>query len=210
MTKRKPIAAVLIAAMGICLVWGLLLAFGVRLFANAEPAENNDIKVEALSDRSEELNNGYLDRYGVPTSKFTYKNNGDAEDGAPLSYAFDRNFNSVWRSKMQTKDASTINNVTVTFNTPTKIDRIVYQADSSWYDRGYFNTLTLSYKNERNEVVACEALESPQTSEIVLVTLKAPAMVKEITLEWTKVPTNHRTVAAASEIIFLQPQSADV
>ncbi len=210
MAKRKIFTAILLIFAVACLVFGLVLSFGYGLLADAGPVENNHLKIETLDDKSDVLNNGYLDRYGVPTSKFTYENNGDAEDGAPLSYAFDRNFNSVWRSRMQTVDTGTINRVTVTFSSPMLIDRIVYQADSSWYDRGYFNTLTLSYVNENGQSVSCDAISSAQTNAIVLVTLKDPATVKKITLEWTKVPTNHRTVAAASEIIFLQPHSADV
>ncbi len=210
MTKRKGWAIALLTALGVCLAAGLLLLFGATI-ALAEPIGNNSMTLVHLNDKSAELNNGYLDRYGVPTSAFTYANNGDAEDGAPLSSAFDRNFNSVWRSRMQTtNDPNTVNRVTVSFARPTAIDRIVYQADSSWYDRGYFSTLTLSYVAENYAAVNCEPLSSAQTSDIVLVTLKEAATVREITLEWTKVPTNHRTVAAASEIIFLQPHSEDV
>ncbi len=211
MTKRRFLTVFLILALALSLAFGLLF-LGVQLFVHADLTENNDISLRPLDDKSAELNNGYLDRYGIPTSQFTYTNNGDAESGAPLSYAFDRNFNSVWRSLTQTKadDPTTINTVTVTFETPYQIDRIVYQADSSWYDRGYFNTLTLSYVNENNVETKCAPLDSEQTNSIVLVTLKHPAVIKSITLEWTKVPTNHRTVAAASEIIFLQPQSSDV
>ncbi len=212
MTRRKFLAATLAVALTFCLALGLILAFGLRFFARAETAESNDLTIATLSDKSRELNNGYLDRYGIPTSAFTYTNNGGAEDGAPLSYAFDRNFNSVWRSLTQTKadDKSTVNTVTVTFERAFSVDRIVYQADSSWYDRGYFNTLTLSYTDEKGAKVECEPIQSQQTSEIVLVTLKKGAVVKSMTLEWTKVPTNHRTVAAASEIIFLQPESNEV
>ena len=90
MIKRKILTAILLFFTAACLVFGLTF-FGAGLFACAEPVENNHLKIESLDDKSEVLNNGYLDRYGVPTSKFTYKNNGDAEDGAPLSNAFDRN-----------------------------------------------------------------------------------------------------------------------
>lgn len=212
MTKRRVLISSLLVAMALCLTMGLVLVFGLGVFAAEGPVENDQIKIETLDDKSKVLNNGYLDRYGVPSAKFKYENNGEAEDGAPLSYAFDRNFNSVWRSKMQTdaKKPETINTVTVTFEKPTEIDRIVYQADSSWYDRGYFNTLKITYEDKDGKTVVCDELASQQTSEIVLVTLKNAATIKKITLEWTKVPTNHRTVAAASEIIFLQPESNDV
>ncbi len=212
MTKRKLLTAILLTALASCLVFGLIFAFGLRSFARAEIVGSNGLTVGTLDDKSKELNNGYLDRYGIPTSGFTYTNNGGAESGAPLSYAFDRNFNSVWRSQTQTKegDPSTVNTVTVTFERAFEIDRIVYQADSSWYDRGYFNTLTLSYTDENGVKVTCGPVASRQTDSIVLVTLKERAAIKSITLEWTKVPTNHRTVAAASEIIFLQPESKKV
>ncbi len=212
MTKRRKIWVSLLAlAAAALLIWAFHSLSGIF---GAFAEENADLSIERLDPDDAIFKNGYLDRYGVPTEKFEYSNNGSAEQGAPLSYAFDRNFGSIWRSQMQFNGTDeTVNYVEAKFNTPVEIDRILYQADASWSNRGSFTRVRISYIPEGGkDYTALEELDYPQTSatNANLIKFKTPRTVEAIKIEWLKIHTGHRTCAAASEIIYLQPQSEAV
>lgn len=212
MSANKKFALILAVIAALLIVSAVCLLRVAVIAPVAE--ENEDLKIEKLETNSEYLKNGYLERYGVPTETFTYQNNGGAEAGVPLSNAFDRNFGSVWRSSLQYRVAdkqNTTNYVEAKFNSPTLIDRIIYQADSSWYDRGYPNKIRISYVlNGADGYTVLNELESRPSDKIILITLTQAQTVNKIKIEWTDVNPNHRTCAAASEIIFLQPHSDNV
>lgn len=200
------VLALALAAAAVCMMHGSKIS--------TEAEENGDLKIEILDDGSPYLKNGYIERYGVPTEMFEYNHNGGEEAGAPIANAFDRNFNSIWRSALQYKAAdkeNTTNYVEAEFSSPVLLDRIIYQADCSWYDRGYPNKIRISYVKEgESGYTALQELASSPTGKIVLITLNQSQTVSKIKIEWTEVNPRHRTCAAASEIIFMQPHSADV
>ncbi len=212
MTVKKKLAVIL-AAIAIVLVAAAVSLLHETVIAPSAEG-NDDLKIEVIGDDSDYLKNGYTERYGIPADKFECAHNGGEEAGAPFSNAFDRNFNSVWRSELQYKSsdkAGTTNYVEVTFSSPMLLDRIIYRADSSWYDRGYPNTLKISYiKDGGSAYTALEELSSAPTDKPVLITLSQKQTVTKIKLEWIEVNPRHRTCAAASEIIFLQPHSSDI
>ncbi len=215
MTLRKTFAAIFAAAMTVLLALGLVLLGGSGIETRASSA-NDAFSIEKLEIDNAFLRDGYMERYGVPGSKFDYSNNGGAEAGAPLSNAFDRNFGSIWRSQMSTT-ATDINYVEVKFHDAVTLDRIYYQADCGWYNRGSFTRVRISYIPEtasdatmsEKDYVALPELAYPQTSDINpnLITFHDPIIVKAVKLEWLAVHTGHRACAAASEIVFLQPES---
>ncbi len=213
--RKKRIILSLALIAGLLIAVAAMLISGVFYVSALQKTSNTDFSIEQISDDDAVFKNGYLDRYGVPTSSFTYKNNGEAEAGAPLSYAFDRNFSSIWRSAMQKKDGddSTINNVEVAFSSPVLIDRILYQADSSWGNRGSFTKVRISYKTEGNDqYTSYEDLSYPQTFETNanIIKFTNAKRVTAFKIEWLEIHKGHRTCAAASEIVFLQPESTSV
>ncbi len=172
------------------------------------------------------MRNAYLELYGVPTSKFTYTSNGGEQSGAPLTSAFDRNFSSIWRSEKQwdsKRPTETVIDVTVVFNTPTEVDRILYQADCGWYNRGSFTKARFSYvpesdtsfggtMSENTALKTISEVEVQQTSDTYanLITFREPVTAWAIKIEWLAVHTGHLHCAAASEIVFLQPERDEV
>ncbi len=212
MSVKKKFAIILAAIALVLSVAAISLLHGAVILPEAEA--NGDLKIEKLSDDSKYLQNGYIDRYGIPTAQFQAAHNGGEEPGAPFSNVFDRNFGSVWRSQLQfnaNDKAGTTNYVEAAFSSPMLLDRILYQSDSSWYDRGYPISLRISYvKTGESDYTVLQELSSAPTSDVILITLSKSQTVDKIKIEWTDVNRKHRTCAAASEIIFLQPHSEAV
>ncbi len=218
----SSVAAVLLAAAIF-----MLCTHGLHAGAEAQDLVKTDnLTFERLTAENEKtktiLQNSYLELYGVPTNKFEYEANGGQRDGAPLSYAFDRNFSSIWQSQELWEGADPfINNVTVIFNDPTEIDRIIYQADCGWGNRGSFTKASFSYvPSEKNvgdeisdedfqEIDEIDVGESWDTSA-TLITFNKSYKARAMRITWLAVHTKHLHCAAASEIVFLQPENEDI
>ncbi len=221
MAYRKKLVVLLftLAAAVFAAALFVLCAGGISAQAAVYKVETDSVTFERLTSENPKtatlLNNSYLEIYSVPTSKLSYENNGGEQSGAPLSYAFDRNFGSIWRSALTWKagDETTINSVTVTFQTPAEIDRILYQADCSWYNRGSFTKARISYlpadagSGAAYSVISELTVEQTSDTSANLITFRSAVKARAVKLEWLAVHTGHLHCAAASEIVFLQPES---
>lgn len=173
---------------------------------NAYVVENDD----------EMLNQDYLDFYSIPTSFFSFTNNGGVYSGSSLSYAFDRDYNTFFRSKAEnncpfTPDGSDetisdfINTIDVTFSSTVTLDKILYSSETNM-TRGYPTSLNLYYDNGDGFVLINNYKTTETTSFVAFEFGKNIEMTK-FRFEYVKVSTRHNYTATAREIIFLQPEN---
>ncbi len=201
MKKKRYIS--FIVTMAVCLALSAAFFIGNEI-VRAANTKSGPVTVSVLSDNSERLINGYLDRYGVPTSEFTYETSGGEADDARLRNAFDRDFYTSWHTEQI--EGQKVVSVTVTFKELLNIEGFVYQAERG--ARGYFADLKVSYTDISGDVFKeLGTVTSVSTSNIVYVDFGSTIKVDAIKLEWLKAQSN---VAAANEIVFLQPKSDDV
>ncbi len=187
---------------------------GLFLPSNSYFAETEN-NVEILESSSEKKSDSYLDIYSIPSGLFTYSNNGGELSGNLLSYAFDRNFNTAWKSQYDNNITNTINGETIAdfhnkieinFNKTVLLDRILYQSENN-AGRGYPINLSLHFKNGETDVKIL-SFESTATNEAVIFNFGETIECTNICFEYVKVNPRHKYVATAREIICLQPESS--
>lgn len=159
----------------------------------------------------------YLNFYSVPTSMFSYSNNGGAVAGNELSKAFDRNFNTCFKSAQDNNvnvvDKTTnevlvtnfLNHIDVTFNQTVNINRLIYGTENGT-TRGYPTELNLYFNNGNGWQQICN-IKSTETSNLVVFDFGTTFAIKQFRFEYVKVPTYHKYQPTAREIIFLQPEN---
>lgn len=194
-----------------------ILVFGSLVFAFSQKvsyAGNSD--VEVLSSTDERLRDKYLDFYSIPTEYFTYINNGGELSGNELAKAFDRDFNTSFKSSQdnnvdyQDENGETqknfINTIDITFSEPVKLDRIMYGSESGT-DRGYPISLNIYMSTDGNNFSLVKAFSSTATANMVIFNLETEINTKAVRFEYVVVNKNHKFVATAREIIFLQKET---
>ena len=159
----------------------------------------------------------YLNFYSVPTSMFSYSSNGGEVSGNELPKAFDRNFNTCFKSAQDNNvnvvDKTTnevlvtnfLNHIDVTFNQTVNINRLIYGTENGT-TRGYPTELNLYINNGKGWQQICN-IKSTETSNLVVFDFGATFAVKQFRFEYVKVPTYHKYQPTAREIIFLQPEN---
>ena len=206
--KRKFFAFVLILSI-------FSLICGAKLSVVESYAETSNVIVLENSDLM--LGNDYLDFYSIPSSSFSFSNNGGELTGNELSKAFDRNFSTSFKSKQDNNvdyiDASTgekksnfINTIDISFSSKVTLDRLLYASENGM-TRGYPTDLNLYYNNG-NGYVLINNYKSTETSKFVMFSFGREISMTGFRFEYVKVSTNHKYVATAKEIIFLQPESS--
>ena len=187
----------------------LTLSIKSSIFASSsdsEILENDDVK----------LSQNYLDFYSISSSNFTYSNNGGELTSNKLSYAFDRNFNTSFKSNQDNnvdyKDSETgetkhnfINYIDVDFNQDVTIDRVLYGSETGM-TRGYPTILNI-YANVDENLSLIKTFTTNETSKMVVFNLGKNFTTNKLRFEYVKVSTNHKYVATAREIMFLQPEN---
>ena len=188
---------------------GLMLSTKNPIFASSndsEILENDDIK----------LTKNYLDFYSISSSNFTYSNNGGELSSNKLSYAFDRNFNTSFKSSidnnvpytdLDTNEtiANFINYIDIDFNQNVSIDRVLYGSETGM-TRGYPTTLNI-YANLNDSLSLIRTFTTTETSKMVVFDLGESVTTNQIRFEYVTVAKAHKWVASAREIIFLQPEN---
>ena len=175
--------------------------------------------VVVLDNNSKVLSENYLDFYAISSSNFTYSNNGGSAGQNVLSNAFDRNFNTCFKSLQDNNVAYTddttgetkqnfINYIDINFNQTVCINRILYGAESVNTFRGYPTVLNI-YANINNTLTLINTFNSTETTNMVVFNLKDNISTNKIRFEYVKVSTRHKYVASAREIMFLQPESSE-
>lgn len=181
---------------------------------NAE-VENLDSTV--LEQTSSMLSADYLDFYAIPSSFFTYSNNGGSTSSSPLSNAFDRNFSTYFTSSQDNNVSYTdeetgetkenfINQIDVEFSTNVSINRILYATESQSTTRGYPTKLNI-YANLGNGLELVKSFQTSETPNAVIFNLGKTISTNQIRFEYETVSTRHRYCATAREIIFLQEEN---
>lgn len=204
--KRKITATVLILI-------SFFICFGTFQKKDIVFADENSIVIENNDYR---LENDYLDFYSVPTSAFTYKNNGGELSGYELSKAFDRNYSTSFKSNQlnnvsyldsETNETKSnyINIIDVTFTKSVTLNRIIYASENG-ITRGFPIQLNLYYKNG-NGYELIKNYNTSETTKFVVFNFGKDIEITEFRFEFVKVSTHHSYHATAKEIIFLQPEN---
>lgn len=170
-----------------------------------------------LEDNDERLTGDYLDFYAIPTTYFTYSNNGGAEGSNVLANAFDRNFQTTFASNSTqnngvltpTPEQVFLNNIDVNFANSVKIDRIIYASgqryNTPW---GYPTLLSIFIDNgDGNGLRLFKKFSSSATTKFVLFDFEQELEACAIRLEYTSLLKSHSWKATAREIMFLQKES---
>lgn len=171
-----------------------------------------------VENNNEMLSQDYLDFYSIPTSFFSFTNNGGVYSGSSLSYAFDRDYNTFFRSKAEnncpyTPDGSEetisnfLNTIDVTFSSVVTLDKILYASETNT-TRGYPTSLNLYYDNGDGFVLINNYKTTETTSFVAFEFGKNIEMTK-FRFEYVTVCTRHNYTATAREIIFLQPENGN-
>lgn len=171
-----------------------------------------------INANDEKLTTSYLEFYSIPTSLFTYSNNGGELSGNELSKAFDRNFSTSFKSSQdnnvdyvdQTSGETKhnfINTIDVTFSKSVKLDKILYSSENGT-TRGYPTNLNL-YCDTGNGFELINNYQTTETTSFVVFEFGNTYDVLSFRFEYVKVSTSHKYCATAKEIIFLQPESED-
>ncbi len=159
----------------------------------------------------------YLDFYSVSTSSFSFSNNGGEVANNELSKAFDRDFNTCFKSAQDNnvnlvdKDTNQVistnflNHIDISFNQTVNIDRILYGSENG-ITRGYPTELNIYSFAGGNWTQICN-IKSTETLNLVVFDLGSTYAVNQLRFEYVKVPTYHKYQPTAREIIFLQPES---
>ena len=205
--KRKFFAFILILSI-------FSLVLGVKFNVVESSAETSSVTI--LENNDSRLGNDYLDFYSIPTSHFSFSNNGGELSGNELSKAFDRNFSTSFKSKQDNnveyidevtgeKKSNYINIIDVSFSSAVTLDRLLYASENGT-TRGYPTNLNLYYKNGE-EFALINNYKSTETSKFVMFDFGRKIETTGLRFEYVKVSTNHKYVATAKEIIFLQPEN---
>ncbi len=157
------------------------------------------------------LSADYLSVYKVPKDMMTYESDGGEASGAPLSNAFDGNWNTYWQTGRENAGQGMAtptfaNAITVTFSQAVSIQSIVYASSSSRLGHGYPTTLNV-YTANGGELSLYGTCNSDATNDRVVFTLSEAVTVTQIKFEFRKVNTMHNWTATAKEIQFLQPDN---
>ncbi len=157
---------------------------------------------------SKYLSDGYLDKYSVPSSYFTYSNNGGSKSTNPLSNAFDRNFNNYWKSDLANQVNDFINFIDIKFNSKVEINRIIYGGEPG-LDKGYPIQLKI-YAQVDGDFEEIKYFNTTPTNKNVMFILDAPINCSAIRFEYVEVYRAHYWNATARELMLLQPESEEV
>ncbi len=194
------------------LVLACVFAFGISA-QNTSAAYAETSQVELLDASSEFLTQEYWDLYSIPTSQFSYANNGGNTTNNELKKAFDRNLNTIWQSgfdNLYDEQKQFLNVIEVNFNQAVSVDRIIYGSELfNGGGRGYPVQFTV-YAKVNNEYVKVGYWESSETTSMVMFKLDSATTCTGLKLEYTKVTTNHKWYATAREIVLLQPENGVV
>lgn len=171
-----------------------------------------------VDSNDEKLSLDYLDFYSIPTTLFSYTNNGGAVSGNELSKAFDRNFSTFFKSSIDnnvsytdpiTNEINTNfkNTIDVTFSKTVKLDRILYASETNT-TRGYPTSLNLYYDNGSGfELI--KNYSTTETTQFVIFEFGSTYEMSAFRFEYDVVSKKHKYCATAKEIIFLQPESEE-
>lgn len=185
------------------------------LIGNAKIEQVNAQQTEAytIENNDYRLNQDYLDFYAVNTNHFEYTNNGGSVSGGELSKAFDRNFSTFFKSAKdnnvadtETGEANFINTITVTFDRAVVLDRLIYGTETGT-SRGYPINLNLYYNNG-DGFKLIKNYQTSATSSLMIFEFGEEIEMQQLKFEYVKVATNHKWVATAREILFLQPENS--
>lgn len=192
----------------------LLLAFSLFLIIGA--FSNLRINIEAkyknsaleILETSPFLSTSYLEHYSVPSSKFKVTNNGGFINGADLSKAFDRDFNTYFTAGKE-NDNDFKNKIFVDFDQQVTLDKIAYQSDD-FFGKGFPKVLTIYFQDEKGKDFEKFIFETQETTKPVLFLFNENITCKSLTLEFTQISENSAQAATAKEIIFYQPENINV
>lgn len=191
-------------------VLACIFAIGINA-QNTRAAYAETSQFELLDASSEFLTQDYWDLYSIPTSQFSYSNNGSNTNNHELTKAFDRNLTTFWQSGYDNLyDQQFLNAIEINFNQAVSIDRIIYGSELfNGGGRGYPVQFTV-YAKVNNEYVKVGYWESSETTSMVMFKLDSATTCTGLKLEYTKVTTNHKWYATAREIVFLQPENGAI
>lgn len=200
--------------------WLIIIIFGMIFsgifmvnFKHVSAQENQGVVV--LNENDYRLKNDYLNYYSIPTQIISFSNNGGELQGNELSKAFDRNFNTCFKSSQDnnvnyvdadgTIKSNFQNQIDMTFDRPVNLNRVMYGSEPST-TRGYPTQLNL-YTFGENGWELIGTYTSNETSKMVIFDFGKTISTKKIRFEYVKVVTYHKYVATAREIICLQPEN---
>ena len=199
--KKMPIGFRFIA---LCLVVTFVFAFSNP---NNIAAASNSQKLSCEVATGNLLNDAnYVNYYKIPLSYFSEYTAGGSNTN--LERAFDGNWNTFWQTGKE-NSATFKNDITVTFNTPVTIDRILYASSSARHGHGYPTTLKI-YTALDGELELYDTISSAATNDRVVFKFDAPQTVKKIKFEFDQVNPAHNWTATAKELQFLMPESEAV
>jgi len=171
-----------------------------------------------LKSDDERLSADYLAMHKIPTSLFTYLGNGGETSGYPLSYAFDGDEGTCFKSGQDNNVPYTdgdgnvitqnfINYIDIEFTQEITLDRVVFGCEKG-ITRGFPTIFNIYYENG-DELTLAGKFTSSSTTNMVIFSFDE-VTTKKIRLEYEKVETAHKYVATAREIMFLQPEDGDL
>ncbi len=183
----------------------ITLSLGVRFIKNDAVSyastSSTNLEVEIVDDSSLYNETQFVNIVGVPTSIFTYENNG----GGTIANAFDRNWNTDWVSEIDNNVNDFRNTVTVYFNSTVTIDSVLYA--SSNYKTGYgFATKFNIYSARQGEELSLVGYgEQTATSSKIRIIFPEAIQCDKLMFEYVDINRIHKYVASAKEFIFCQP-----
>lgn len=200
------------------IIIAILLVLGVSFVCRESTQVSAlDTDVITLNNNDYRLEQDYIDFYSVSSQFFTYSNNGGALNSNPLSNAFDGNFTTSFKSLQDNNISYTdpvtgeersnfINTITIKFNKPVVLNRIIYGAEYNSGSRGYPIDLNLYYGNGGGFSLI-KNYKSEASPNFVLFDFGEQIELTEFVFEYVEVSKSHKYVATAREIMFLQPES---
>ena len=197
----------------------MLFLFGGNIFFTYAENESN-ILIDVVSAGNKLNDESYLELYAVPTSKFAWSNNGGELSGNELSKAFDRNWNTCWKSAVDNNvaytnpDGEVVQNfqncIEITFNQTVTLDRILYAAENYSNGRGYPIKFNVYYAVGEEEYLLLGGGQSSPTNSKVLFKFSNPIECDKLKFQYVEVNKSHKYVATAREFVFLQPESEEL
>ncbi len=203
---RKMIFALIAMFAVVVGAYGVHLVSGTTLFA---ASNDSDITATVLDSNSRYLDAQYIDIHSLSSEQITnYSNSGGSKESNPLSYAFDRNWSTFWKSD-QANNVNDFHNVLqIDFDASYTIDRILYQAENYSDGRGYPNEFIV-YAKQGTEYVKVGTCKSKPTVKMVMFTLPNAVDTDSIKIEFVDVNRAHSWNIEAYEIIILSPETND-
>ena len=202
---KKKITLMIMIILTFCVLG--FSSFSYSVFATSED-------VTILENNDEILTKDYLDFYAINRSAFDVSNNGGELSSNKLDYAFDRNFNTSFKSSQDNnvdyvEDGETkhnfINYIDVDFKQNVNINRVLYGSESASTFRGYPISLNI-YAFVNNSLSLIKTFNSTNTAKMVVFDLGKTINTNKVRFEYVRVSTSHKYVATAREICFLQPE----